>query len=86
MKNKVYVLHIEDCFYGEQHFDIELFDTREKAQARLQELKDEFYENYGDDMKDRMIDANTEDEFDCYLQGWYNTDRYVLYIIEREIN
>lgn len=86
MKNKVYVLCIEDYFAGEQHFDVALFDTREKAQARLQELKDEFYENYGDDMKDRMIDANTEDEFDCYLQGWYNTDRYVLYIIEREIN
>lgn len=86
MKNKVYVLYIEDCFYGEQHFDVYLFDAREKARARLQELKDEFYENYGDDMKDRVIDANIEDEFDCYLQGWYSSDRYVLYIIEKEIN
>lgn len=86
MENKVYVLYIEDCCYGEQHFDVYLFDTLEKARARLQELKDEFYENYSDDMKDRIIDANTEDEFDCYLQGWYSSDRYVLYIIEKEIN
>ena len=84
MKNKVYVLCIEDCCYGEQHFDVYLFDTREKAQEYLKFLKNEFYKD--NDMKDRIIDDNTEDAFDCYLQGWYNTDRYVLYIIEREIN
>lgn len=84
MENKVYVLCIEDCFYGEQHFDVYLFDTREKAREYLKFLKNEFYKD--NDMKDRIIDANTEDEFDCYLQGWYSSDRYVLYIIEKEIN
>lgn len=49
-------------------------------------MKEKFYKEYSDNMKDRMIDANTEDEFDCYLQGWYSSDRYVLYIMEKEIN
>lgn len=84
MKNKVYALMIEDCFYGEQRFNVELFDTLEKARECLQEMKENFYNEY--DMKDRIIDVNTEDEFDCYLQGWYSSDRYVLYIIEKEIN
>ena len=84
MENKVYVLCVEDCCYGEQHFDVYLFDTREKAREYLKFLKNEFYKD--NDMKDRIIDDNTEDAFDCYLQGWYNTDRYVLYIIEREID
>lgn len=86
MKNKVYVLYIEDYFYGEQHFDVYLFDTREKAREYLKFLKNEFYKDNENDMENRIIDMDTEDEFDCYLDGWYDSDRYVLYIIEREIN
>lgn len=86
MKNKIYTLIEEDCFYGEQHFNVELFDTLEKARECLKEMKEKFYKEYSDNMKDRTIDANTEDEFDCYLNGWYFSDRYVLYIVEKEIN
>lgn len=79
-----YELFIEDTFCGEQHTNTLLFDTREKAIAKLKELRDDFAKE--NDLTDYNIDMDTEDEFDCYEQGFYNSNRFVVYIVESEVN
>lgn len=83
MNNKVYALVEQDFYYGEQHYSEELFYTKDDAIKRLNVLRQCFKNN--NDMDDYIIDADIEDEFDCYLDGWYLNDRYILYITEKEI-
>lgn len=79
----VWVLNIEDCFQGEQHYSVELFDSEEKAKNRLKVLRDDFFAN--NNMEDYNIDMDNDDELDVYLQGFYNFDRFCLYITEQNL-
>lgn len=79
----VWVLNIEDYFQGEQHYSVELFDSEEKAKNRLKVLRDDFFTN--NNMEDYNIDMDIDDEFDVYMQGFYNFDRYCLYITKQDL-
>lgn len=85
MKNKIYALVEEDYFYGEQHNNFYLFDTKEKAKEELKRKRDWFIESNNVNEERFVIDADCEDEYDVYENGNYNTNRYVLYISEKEI-
>ena len=79
----VWVLNIEDCFQGEQHYSVELFNCEEKAKNRLKVLRDDFFAN--NNMEDYNIDMDMDDEFDVYMPGFYSFDRYCLYITQQDL-
>lgn len=80
---KIYVLNIEDFYDGVSHFDVELFDSEEKAINRLKDLKIRFFNEY--DIEDYNIDVDTDFELDVYLKGFYDEDRYCLYITTQDL-
>lgn len=82
--NKVYIIRYEDCSSGDYSSGIcYVFDTKEKAEIMLEEIKkDIICSAERDDIKDLIHDLITEDGFIVdYI------DDYDKYIIEElEVN
>lgn len=83
MNKKIYELIEEDFYKDEQHINTYLFNDRGQALAKLKKLREKFISE--NDLDNYNIDIDDEDEFDVYEKGFYDTNRYVLYITEKEI-
>jgi len=85
----VYVLLVSNNINGAGvENDVLVFSELEQARTKLNELKDNFLHDIGNEIGNYVIDDNSNDElasFSVYEDGFYNENYFELTIYQREV-
>ena len=85
----VYVLLVSNNINGAgANNDVMVFSNLELAKTKLNELKDNFLHELGNDIDDYIVDDFSDDDlasFSAYEDGFYNENYYELTIYQREV-
>lgn len=82
-KQVVYVLQEQQVSYGDEYHQIWVFDSKEKAEAKLKERVEKFKESQKDWGELYVEDSSIC--FECYEEGYYLQEHYWIVIDEREV-
>lgn len=82
MKKYVYVVSEHFIDYGEESFNVWVFDSNIKAQKHLTSKVDEFEREHSTEDMEVSHDTNS---YECYNEGFYMEFHYWITIDKREV-